>query len=80
MKIVTVYDSAAEVYSLPQCVISKGAALRSFMDAVQKPDHEFNKHPEHFSMFVIGEFDQQSARVTLLPSPELLGNAWELTK
>lgn len=78
MKAFTVYDSAAQTYSLPIYVVSKGAALRSFIDEVRKEGSALNSHPEHFSLFMLGEFSQQDASFSLFAAPELVANAWEL--
>jgi len=80
MKVVSVYDSAAAVYSNPVYAVSKGAALRSFMDAVADPNSAFAKHPEHYSLFDLGEFDESTASFDLLKAPLLLANAWEMNK
>nr|QJB20489.1 MAG: nonstructural protein [Microvirus sp.] len=80
MKAYTVYDSAAQTYSLPIYVVSRGAALRSFMDEVAKEGSALNAHPEHYSLFELGEFSQADACFSLSASPQLVANAWELQK
>lgn len=77
-KLFSIFDSASNSYDVPRAFISRGVALRSLMDAMTEPNTPFYKHPQHFSMFYLGEFDQETARITLLPAPELVANLWEL--
>lgn len=77
--VVSVWDQAAEAYSNPVFVQSKGVALRSFMDAVMDQKSVFSSHPEHYSLFKLGEFDTSTAKFDLLKTPELVANAWELS-
>ncbi len=80
LTVVSVWDSAAETYSPPIFTPSKGVALRSFMDAVSDPKTQFAQHPEHFSLFQLGTFDQSKASFQLFDAPQLVSNAWELNK
>lgn len=78
MIIVSVFDSAAGCYSPPSFMQSRGVALRSFMDVVSKSDTPFNSHPEHYSLFFLGEFDQVTASFSLVDTPECIAKAWEV--
>lgn len=78
--VVSVWDSAAEAYSSPVFAQSKGAALRSFIDAVADPKTDFFRHPEHFSLFLLGSFDRNDGVLAPLAAPQLMANAWELNK
>lgn len=77
LKIFTVFDCKAESYLPPFHAGSTGLALRSFADAVNRSDHFFNKHPSDYTLFEIGEFDDQSALYTMLPALLSLGCAIE---
>lgn len=76
--IVTVYDSAAQVYSKPFFELSVGTALRSFEDAAANKDSSISQHPEHYSMFILGTYDQSNGSFELHNSPVLIKNAWEI--
>lgn len=80
MKVVTVFDSAAQAYSNPVFAVSQGVAMRSFMDAAGAKDTTIGQHPEHHSLFLLGSFEPTTAEFDLLPAPQLLMNAWELNK
>jgi len=76
-QIFTVYDSKAEAYLAPFFSNAKGAALRSFVDTVLDKSHPFNKHPEDYTLFYLGEFDDLKANFDLQAAPISLGCAIE---
>lgn len=78
LQVVSVYDSVAEIYSPPIYTATKGSAIRSFQDLVGEPKSPYYAHPEHYSLFLMGSFDQLEGCFELLAAPQLLGNAWEL--
>lgn len=80
MIMIAIYDSAAQVYSTPVFVQSRGVALRSFQDLVNNKDNQYNAHPEHFSLFMLGDYDESSGLVSPSKSPLLIANAWEIVK
>jgi len=75
--IVAVYDEAAECYGRPVVVSTRGLAVRSFRDEVNRAseDNQVYRHPEHFRLYCLAEFDDSSGAVSGLPVPELLGLA-----
>lgn len=75
MLIFTVHDSKAEAFLQPFYADTRGLATRMFADAVNQTDHNFNRYAADYTLFCLGEFDQQTAGITLLPSPENLGLA-----
>lgn len=62
LKVVCVRDRAADVYGQPNFVLSIGSAIRSFADEVNNPreNNAFNKHPEDFDLYELGEFDDET--------------------
>lgn len=58
-----VRDSAADVYGVPMFMGSKGQAIRSFSDEVQReaPDNMLSRHPEDFELYEIGSYDDAAA-------------------
>lgn len=79
-KLFSVYDSKVEAYMQPQFYRSKGEALRAYESAVNSKDTQFNTHPEDFTLFYIGEYDDQTATLTQPKTPESLGVALEYKK
>jgi len=74
----TVYDSKAEAYLPPFYEQTKGSALRAFMDTCSRPDHPFYKHPEDYTLFHLGSFDDNDKSFDILRTAEPLGTAIEL--
>lgn len=70
--IVAVYDKKTEAYLKPIFVPTEATAVRSFQDVVNSPDTEFNRHPEDYSMHVIGEWNDHNAEFLLPKQPKLL--------
>lgn len=72
-----VFDSKSEAFTLPFFKTTKGEAVRDFGDAVNDPKSPWFRHPEDFTLFHVGEFDDQSATVASLKTPVSLGLASE---
>lgn len=58
----SVYDSKAEAFMQPFFCVSRGVAVRMFMDAASDEGHEFAKHAADYTLFELGEFDQVTGR------------------
>lgn len=73
----TVYDIKAEAYLSPFYTATKGQAIRSFSDTCQEKGHQFNAHPEDFTMFHLGTYDNSDCTFEILPTPVPIGKAIE---
>ncbi len=76
MFLYAVFDSASGVYDRPWIGQSDAAALRSFGDIACDAEHPIGKHPEHYSLFRLGEYDDNTGIIV----PELcvcIGKAHE---
>lgn len=62
-----VFDSKAEVFSRPFFAVAVGAAIRSFEDAVNDPKTEYGAHPADYTLFSVGEYDDQAGTVLMHP-------------
>jgi len=69
----TVYDAKVAGYLRPFFAQTKPVAARSFSDAVNQPDHEFNRHPEDYTLFHLGTFEDTECRFQLLETPDAMG-------
>lgn len=68
IKIFSVFDSKAAFFGQPFADQSIASATRNFSDAVNdgsNPNNLWHKHPEDFSLFHVGEFDNETGE--LLP-------------
>ena len=59
----TVNDSCSGIYDRPFVGRSDGESLRSFTDIACDADHPIGKHPEHFSLWRVGTFDDNTGVV-----------------
>lgn len=72
----SVRDSKAEAFTRPFFAQTRGMAVRGFRDAVNGDQNEpIAKHPEDFTLFHIGEFDELTGELVKLQSPFSLGLA-----
>lgn len=79
LKMFAVWDNAVGAYMQPYAVETRGLALRSFMDAAGgSGDSPIQKHPEDFSLFELGTYDQETGRFENLTAPLNLGSASSL--
>ena len=79
-QLITVHDSKSGIFTPPVSVIAIGEAIRTFEDAVNDPQSPFNKHPEDYTLFHIGSYDETTASVEMLQSPLSLGGALNFVK
>lgn len=66
LKVFSVFDSKAAYFGQPFFDQSENSAIRNFADAVNdssNPNNMWNKHPEDFSLFNIGEFDNETGQI-----------------
>ena len=57
LNVYTIFDVASGAYMRPFFGASDGQAIRSFTDISQDADHEIGKHPEDYSLYRIGTYD-----------------------
>lgn len=72
--IFTVWDSAAGAFLDPFVAPSIEFAIRSFRQAVNTPEHQFNVFPDDYTLFYVGVFDATSGALEG-QSPQSLGVA-----
>lgn len=80
MKFFTVYDSQSEAYLPPFTMQTKGAAIRAFSDSVNDTSTQFYKHPQDYTLFEIGEYDDQTATLRPYEAKISLGLAKEFQR
>ncbi len=78
MKICTIYDGKADAFMTPMFFQSTGQAVRSLADAVNDGKSDFAKHPEDYTLFCLGDFDQRNAALVLETAPVCIGQAIHL--
>lgn len=66
LKVYSVFDSKLATFDRPFYMQTDAAAIRGFSDAVNDPNgpvSSWNKHPEDYSLFYLGEFDDQDGTI-----------------
>ena len=63
LNIYSIYDTASGLYSRPFFTPSDAEAIRSFSDISQDAEHPIGKHPEDYTLFRIGTFDDNKALI-----------------
>ena len=74
-KVFAVYDSKAEAYLPPFFAQTDGLAIRLFQQAANEENHNFNKWSEDYTLFTIGEWDQDSGTLFAAKANTSLGTA-----
>lgn len=64
MRLFAIWDSKAEVYSQVMSSPSSGSMIRSFADTVNDGKSDFSRHPADYTLFCVGEYDDQVGVVT----------------
>ena len=62
-QVFAVYDKAAEAYTAPFVVHGEGLAVRMFQDLCRQDGHDFNRHPDDYTLFKIGVFDDSTGKI-----------------
>jgi len=71
----TVYDEKAEAFGKPFFTQAIGVASRDFSEAVNDQKSLLARHPEDFSLYHIGYFDDATAKFDINSTPTLIGRA-----
>jgi hypothetical protein len=76
----TLYDNKAEAYLKPFFSQSNGAAIRSLTDTVNLNDgaNMVSSHPEDYSLFVIGEWSEETGLLSPRESKGHLCDCYDL--
>lgn len=75
--IFTIYDAKAAAYLPPFILPRVEMARRTFSDCVNSADHQFGIHPEDYTLFRLGKFDDYKAKYELEKTPISEGNGLE---
>ena len=65
-RIFVVFDSKAVAFLPPFFMPEAGQAVRVFSDMVNDDSHAFGKHPEDYTLFEIGTFDDREGKLLQL--------------
>lgn len=63
----SIFDSAAQRYSLPQSAPTEDVALRQFSDLCSTPGGVHSRHPSDFDLFYCGDWDSVACEFVKSP-------------
>ena len=75
MKMFSIYDHKAKAYGLPFYQRQSGEAIRSFSDLANDEKSNVCKHPEDYTLFLLGDFDESTGVMELEKTPSPLAKA-----
>jgi len=75
----SIHDIKAGAYLPPFTLPNKNMAIRTFTDCVNDPNHAFCRNPADYTLFCLGEFDDNDGQITST-FIESCGNAVEFVK
>ncbi len=76
--IYVIYDSKAGLYNTPFFMVNDQVALRSFTDLSQDKSTDVGRHPEDFTLFKVGLYDDVIADFQLFKPAETMCRAIEV--
>lgn len=82
IKMFSVFDVKAAVYGAPFFMPNAAVAIRTFVDNVNQdhPNNNWFKHPEDFTLYHLGTFDDSLGTVQSLEHPVPLCTAASVKK
>lgn len=75
LKVFSIFDEKAKVFSNPFYMGHNGQALRAFSDLVQDKQSSIAKHPGDYKLYLLGTFNDVSGKFTSLNETEFLAHA-----
>ena len=77
LKIYSIFDTASGMYFRPFFMQSDGQAARAFKDLSTDLEHDVGKHPEDYTLFCLGEWDDNNGEI-IAEDPRRLATALEM--
>lgn len=78
-KVFSIYDQKAAAYLPPFVLPRAEMAQRSFETAINSDTHQFGEHPEDYTLFELGIWDDETAQFQL-GTANSLGNGVEYVR
>lgn len=77
LKAFSVYDSKADVFGAPFLMKKQAEALRAWATVTEEKETAYSKHPADYTLFEMGEYDDNSGIFTSYEAKINLGTALE---
>lgn len=75
LQVFSIHDSKAAAYAPPFFMARMELALRAFNDLAADTQSQINKHPEDYTLFLIGEFDDATGALKAAGEPVQVAKA-----
>ena len=79
-QVFSVYDVKAKCFLPPFFMHQPEMAIRAISNATNDPGHQFHANPEDYSLYHLGEFDDDNGKLVPFNEPVQLVTALELVK
>lgn len=79
-KVMTIYDKKSELWFNPQAWQSIGEAVRAFGDICRDGESALAAHPEDYSLWCVGDFDERTGKLTVLDRPTSHADGFDYAK
>ena len=76
--IVAVKDRQLDAFMRPFVAQTRGQAIRSFRDEINRQDSELNQHPEDYELYELAHYDDHSGKILPHEAPQQLALASNL--
>lgn len=76
-KVFSIFDSAVGTYSPPFLCRAHAEAIRAFQQEAQNEQSAIFRSPKDYTLFELGEFDDETAQFMMLNTPHRLVGAHE---
>ncbi len=63
VQLYAIFDACSGIYEKPFFHTADDAVKREFQDVAMEADHPISKHPEHYSLWRLGNFDNTTGKV-----------------
>lgn len=71
-RVFSVHDQKAVAFLPPFFFGTVGQAVRAISDCVTDPNHSFGNHPEDYTLFEVGSWDDSTGVLTPLDEPKVV--------
>jgi len=58
-----IFDQCSGIYEKPFFSTADAVVVREFQDIIASDDHPIAKHPEHYSLWRLGTFDNTNGKI-----------------
>lgn len=80
LQMYSMHDAATGIFHKPIYQTTEKEALRTFSTTVNQPGSPMFNFPEHYDMYYLGEYDDNTGLMNCLPTPKFIAKAIQFRK